>query len=83
MARSSYFDCKTDKIHFKRDATWIEYGATLSQSHLMFELPVAVSTRKADDIPARKRAMYKRRYEMLRILNADIGRSVQENCPKI
>ncbi|UVK39471.1 VirK/YbjX family protein [Mesorhizobium sp. AR10] len=79
VARSSYFAGRIDRIHFRHDATWIEHGASVSPSHSMFDLPVAVPFRTPSEMPPRKRAMYRRRYEMLQLLNADIGRSVQVN----
>ena len=79
IARCSYFAGRTDRIHFRHDVTWIEHGASVSASHSMFDIPVAVPFRTPSEIPSRKKAMYRRRYEMLQLLNADIGRSVNVN----
>ncbi|WP_413774718.1 DUF535 family protein [Mesorhizobium sp. AR10] len=43
---------------------WWERGA-IDRRNGFFELPVEAGRRQGDEIPARKRAMYRRRYAML------------------
>ncbi len=49
-------------------------GIRVEETH--FELPVQPVRRRIEDIPARKRAMYRRRYEMLDKLRRDLALSL-------
>lgn len=74
--RSSYF-AGTDKVHFSMDEAWAEYGGTLDDEGF-FDIASKVTYRALDDIPSRKRALYRRRYEMLDGLAARIAAAVQQ-----
>lgn len=47
------------------DVIWQENGATASSRPDFYSLPIAASTRAAEDIAAKKRAMYRRRQALL------------------
>jgi uncharacterized protein VirK/YbjX len=54
------------------DEIWAEQGATDSEFPDFFRLPSYVSRKPENDIPSKKRAMYRRRYELLDEMNASI-----------
>lgn len=62
--RDAYFGCSRDEVHARYNAVWLERGA-FRVDETMFELPVQARWRTADEIPPRKRALYRRRYDML------------------
>lgn len=72
--RDAYFGCSRDEVYASYDAVWLERGA-YRVDETMFELPVRPSRRTADEVPRRKRALYRRRYDML----ADISAVMAEN----
>lgn len=72
--RSSYF-AGGEKLHFSLNAAWDEYGGTL-QPDGFYAIDAAVSFRSAEDIPARKRAQYRRRYELLGEISRRIDAAV-------
>lgn len=76
VIRSAYFSNGAKQLHFKYDLAWAEYGATVSHPERMLDLPIAVPYRSALEVPSRKRAMYRRRYQMLRWLEGDIGKMI-------
>lgn len=62
--RDALFVETRNEVHANYDAIWLERGAwRLDKS--TFELPLYARRRDADDIPARKRRQYDRRYAML------------------
>jgi uncharacterized protein VirK/YbjX len=64
--RHPYFGAqKAQDLAANYDAIWLEHGATLSEREDFFEIPMALSKKALDDIPSKKRAMYRRRYEFL------------------
>ena len=73
--RSDYFRAST-KVSTSYDAVWHEHDGQL-RADGFFELPVAVARRAPESIPARKRSQYRRRYEMLDLLAADLTRALR------
>ncbi|MFV7431272.1 MULTISPECIES: VirK/YbjX family protein [Pseudomonas] len=64
--RHAYFG--SDKGHdlaANYDVIWLEHGATASSHADFFALPLAAVQRAEQDIPAKKRAMYRRRQVLL------------------
>lgn len=70
MGRSSYF--ARDKLQTSYDSAWLEHRG-VSTADGFFELPTPVARRPHEEIPSRKRAQYRRRYEMLDALEAQMG----------
>jgi uncharacterized protein len=69
--RHSYFG-GGHSDHADYDAAWVERGgARVDPSH--FELPLAVSLRDLEQVPSKKRAVYRRRNEMLESLQSAGG----------
>jgi uncharacterized protein VirK/YbjX len=60
-------DANYDKVKLNYDQTWIERGGVQITDDF-FSLPIGLSVRASDQIPPRKRAMYRRRYEALAAL---------------
>jgi uncharacterized protein VirK/YbjX len=74
VGRSEYFGSKT--VLSSYDSVWQESGG-LEAEDGFFELSPQVVKRPIEDVPSRKRAQYRRRYEMLDRLSVQIGGSVQ------
>lgn len=62
------------------DAVWRDRGGTLTADGF-FAIDTRYAPRPLDSVPARKRAMYRRRQELLARLRADIQRLAQVNQP--
>jgi uncharacterized protein VirK/YbjX len=65
-------DRGTDDFKLSYDEVWRERGGVYDGNGF-FVIPVAASRRNEDDIPAKKRAMYRKRYSML----ADIEKEIE------
>jgi uncharacterized protein len=76
VSRSAYFREKV-KVYANYDQIWAENGGRVVDGGF-FELSPAVAQRAMADIPSRKRAMYRRRYELLDDLGRQIDASVQQ-----
>ncbi|MNZ11465.1 D-inositol-3-phosphate glycosyltransferase [compost metagenome] len=64
--RHPYFGAeKAQDLAANYDVIWLENGATPSAREDFFNIPLAQSMRAADDIAAKKRAMYRRRQALL------------------
>lgn len=64
--RHSYFGAeKAQELAADYDLIWLEHGATPSAREDFFEIPMTPSRKPLDTIPSKKRAMYRRRYELL------------------
>jgi len=73
MGRSPYF--AREPLQTSYDSAWLEHqGVPVADG--FFELPMAAARRRHEEIPSRKRAQYRRRYEMLDLLDAQIGAAV-------
>lgn len=76
---SPYFgDSHKDKVLADYNEVWAEHGGRALDNGF-FELPAAVKYRDLGEVPARKRAAYRRRYEMLDKLAADIKASCAQH----
>ena len=56
---------------------WAECGGTLTNDKRFFELPLTETRKSFEEIPTRKRAVYKRRFELLDELDAAVDGSVE------
>ncbi|MGE8177010.1 DUF535 family protein [Pseudomonas fluorescens] len=64
--RHPYFGAeKAQDLAADYDAIWLEHGAIPSEREDFFEIPMVLSKKSLDCIPSKKRAMYRRRYELL------------------
>nr|WP_252088989.1 DUF535 family protein [Pseudomonas sp. MWU13-3659] len=64
--RHAYFGAeKAHDLAANYDVIWEEHGATPSTREDFFSLPLAAAQRSPDDIPPKKRAMYRRRQALL------------------
>jgi len=76
--RSPYFGAKArEPMSPDYDAIWKDRGGVEVDS-IWFELPVARRQRSIEEIPAKKRAMYRRRYEMLERIEEDVIRRCEQ-----
>ena len=67
--RSIYFgDAKASTLSINYDEIWLERGG-IRQGPDFFELSLEPQLKGLDDVPSKKRAMYRRRYELLHDLN--------------
>ena len=72
---SPYFgDSHKDKVLVAYNEVWLEHGGTALDNGF-FEIPATVRHKDMNDIPTRKRAAYRRRYQMLDKLALDIKSS--------
>jgi uncharacterized protein VirK/YbjX len=72
---SPYFgDSHKDKVLAPYNEVWTEHGG-VELGNGFFEIPVVVKHKDMSEIPSRKRAVYRRRYEMLDKLASDIKSS--------
>jgi uncharacterized protein VirK/YbjX len=64
--RHPYFGAeKAKELAANYDVIWLEHGATPSEREDFFEIPMVLSKKALESIPSKKRAMYRRRYELL------------------
>ncbi|MDI3271750.1 DUF535 family protein [Pseudomonas sp. AL03] len=64
--RHPYFGAeKAKELAANYDLIWLEHGATPSEREDFFEIPMVPSKKALESIPSKKRAMYRRRYELL------------------
>lgn len=64
--RHPYFGAhKALELAANYDVIWLEHGATPSEREDFFEIPMMLSRKPLDSIASKKRAMYRRRYELL------------------
>jgi len=74
MGRSSYFE--REKLQTSYDVAWLDHrGMDLGDG--FFELPADQARRSNEQIPSRKRAQYRRRYEMLDALESQMGTALK------
>ncbi|MGV8919503.1 MAG: DUF535 family protein [Pseudomonas sp.] len=64
--RHPYFGAeKSQDLAANYDVIWLEHGAVQSEREDFFAIPMAPSRKSADEISSKKRAMYRRRHELL------------------
>lgn len=69
-----------EKLLADYDEVWEEHGG-IDMKNCFFSIPAVVTYRDASEIPARKRANYKRRYAMLDKLAANIDHALKTATP--
>jgi uncharacterized protein VirK/YbjX len=74
VSSNRYF-ASSSQVLSSYDVAWLESGG-VATGHGFFELGAALTPRSAEDIPARKRALYRRRHAMIADLSAQISQSV-------
>ena len=73
--RHAYFGAgKLQHLEGDYDEVWSEHGGVLSESGF-FEFHSQIECRSIEDIPSKKRSMYRKRYEFLESLGARIAAS--------
>lgn len=77
VERSGYF-LGGARMQAKHDETWAEYGGQLSADGAFFEIPTTRALRSLDEVPSRKRAQYRRRYEMLERIDGELTARLRE-----
>jgi uncharacterized protein VirK/YbjX len=79
---SPYFgNSHTNKVMVAYNEVWLEHGG-LALDNGFFEIPSSVRHKDMSEIPSRKRAAYRRRYEMLDKLALDIKSSCAQYAVK-
>ncbi|EJP30278.1 PF04393 family protein [Selenomonas sp. FOBRC9] len=71
--------------HVRRDrklktdfgAFWEEVGGHLTEDHRFYELPLTLHRKTIEEIPTRKRAVYRRRFRMLDEIDAEVMHHMQ------
>jgi uncharacterized protein VirK/YbjX/predicted RNA methylase len=76
IARSGYFK-NYDDIFVSHDETWTQYGGSATDAGF-FDMPAALKVRSLEEIPSRKRAQYRRRYEMLDSMQAQLASNARD-----
>lgn len=56
---------------------WAECGGTLTSDQRFFELPLIETRKTFEEIPVRKRAVYRRRFELLDEIDAAVAEKIQ------
>lgn len=76
--RSDYFESESNPS-FSYDETWQEYGGQ-PRDDGFYLIDVEMTRRDGSQIPSRKRALYRRRYDMLDSVNSQIAQAVHERA---
>jgi uncharacterized protein VirK/YbjX len=71
VPRSGYFSAGK-QIFTNHDSTWVEYGG-VDGPHGFFEIAVAIPYRDLQTVPSKKRAAYRRRYEILQQVTSTLS----------
>ena len=76
--RHEYFGVvDASKLATNYNTIWIENGGSESVVPGFYEIPLQLVRREPDEIPSRKRAMYRRRYEILDGIEREIADGVR------
>lgn len=75
--RHPYFG-KRDVVKFSTDYNeiWRDHGGVLDAQAGFYELPIVPPRKTIDEIPSRKRAMYRRRNEILEYLDSSVSNAL-------
>jgi uncharacterized protein VirK/YbjX len=73
--RHKYFKINRPDLHLNYDEIWKDRGGFVN-SEEMYELPL-ISNRNLEQVAARKRAMYRRRYDLLDKMEARIAHELE------
>jgi uncharacterized protein len=80
--RHPYFGKAPDRdLPLDYDAIWEDRGGTATQDGF-YELSLQRTTRSDDEIPAKKRAMYKKRYALMEELEARLSQAMMSAKPQ-
>lgn len=79
--RAKYFSGK-DYLSTNYNEIWAERGGW-RRDRVFFELPVIMQRREVTAIPSRKRALYRKRYDLLDRIYADLGRACTSAVPVV
>lgn len=69
--RSNYFDAEKSKVFVDYNNIWVDRGGTW-ESGDFFVFSVETPMRDLDAVPSKKRAMYRRRYELLNLIETQM-----------
>jgi uncharacterized protein VirK/YbjX len=76
--RHKYFGAAgLSKLATTYDQIWIEHGGVPSSVPGFFEIPLHAVRRTPDEIPSKKRSMYKRRYEILDEIEKEVASRIR------
>jgi uncharacterized protein VirK/YbjX len=76
--RHRYFGpAERAKLAANYNEIWTEHGGSPSTLPGFYELPVHAPRKELADVPAKKRAMYRRRYAMLTEIEAEIAATIK------
>jgi len=75
VIRSGYFK-NLENIFVDHDNAWVEYGGVISECGF-YDISPQLKFRAPDEIPSRKRAMYRRRYAMLQDIQAQMATGIR------
>jgi len=76
--RHKYFGAiQSSKLATSYDQIWIEHGGSQSPEPGFYEMPIQVTRRGPEEIPSKKRAMYRRRYEILDEIEKEVVNCVR------
>ncbi len=79
--RSAYFsEGKKEALRVNYDEVWIERGGVLDGEDF-YSLPIFSSLKDPDQVPSKKRAMYRRRYDLLNTLMERLRASISGRWP--
>lgn len=71
--RSAYFgEAKASALQIDYDEIWRDRGGAVHDAQF-FSLPVEAPVRDLEQVPSKKRALYRRRYELLAVLEAQVA----------
>ncbi len=72
--RHAYFGhTATTEMNTDYNKIWEEHGGSISETTGFYELPIEYSRKPIESIASKKRAMYRRRYEMIDNIAADMS----------
>jgi uncharacterized protein VirK/YbjX len=76
--RHKYFGAHEQaKLAANYNEIWSEHGGRVSEVATFYELPVQPQRKDLADVPAKKRAMYRRRYAMLAEIEAEVSNTIK------
>ncbi len=79
--RSSYFDsAKSEALFLNYNAIWEERGG-VKECEDFYTLALETPMKNLEEVPSKKRGMYRRRYEMLQAIEARVHTFLQDQRP--
>lgn len=78
--RHRYFGAREQsKLGTGYDEIWLDHGGVLDSSSGFYLLPIEAQRKELAEIPSKKRAMYRRRYEILQHIEHAVLQSLEVN----